>query len=158
MFRRAHDRRSQTGLTLLELVAASAILLILAGMVLPLAEMKIKREKEVELRRALRTMREAIDRYKDAADRGLIAVKAETEGYPPDLETLVEGVKLSGAPGRRMRFLRRIPLDPMTNSKDWRLRSVQQPPDSSYWDGKNVFDVSTRSSGTGIDGSLYSEW
>lgn len=158
MFRPPGARPSQAGLTLLELIAASAILLVLAGMVLPLAEVKIKREKEIELRRALRTMREAIDRYKHAAESGQIAVEAQTEGYPPDLETLVEGVKLSGAPDRRMRFLRRIPLDPMTNSKDWHLRSVQQPPDTAYWDGKNVFDVSTRSSGTALDGTQYADW
>lgn len=148
----------QAGLTLIELVVASAILLILATMALPLAQVKIKRDKEVELRRALRTMRDAIDRYKDAADRGLVAVEADTEGYPPDLETLVEGVKLSGAPDRRMRFLRRIPLDPMTNSSDWRLRSVQEPPESFGWNGKNVFDVSSRSTGVALDGTRYADW
>ncbi|MDA2914073.1 type II secretion system GspH family protein [Acidobacteriia bacterium AH_259_A11_L15] len=105
-------RRPQAGLTLLELIVASAILVLLAGMALPLAQAKIRRDKEIQLRRALREMREGIDRYKDAADRGLIAVEAETEGYPPDLETLVEGVALAGAPGRRVRFLRRIPVDP----------------------------------------------
>ena len=148
----------QAGLTLLELVVASAILMVLATMALPLARVKIKRDKELELRRALREMRTAIDRYKDAADRGLIAVQVETEGYPPDLETLVEGVALSGAPGRRMRFLRRIPLDPMTNSTEWGLRSVQDPPDSRYSSGKNVFDVYSRSSGVALDGTYYADW
>ena len=149
---------AQAGLTLLELVVASAILMVLATMALPLARVKIKRDKELELRRALREMRTAIDRYKDAADRGLIAVQVETEGYPPDLETLVEGVALSGAPGRRMRFLRRIPLDPMTNSTEWGLRSVQDPPDSRYSSGKNVFDVYSRSSGVALDGTYYADW
>ncbi|MEE8201816.1 MAG: type II secretion system protein [Candidatus Acidoferrales bacterium] len=151
-------RHPQAGLTLLELIVASAILVLLAGMALPLAQAKIRRDKEIQLRRALREMREGIDRYKDAADRGLIAVEAETEGYPPDLETLVEGVALAGAPGRRVRFLRRIPVDPMTNATNWRLRSVQQPPDAYGWDGKNVFDVSSRSYGTALDGTRYADW
>lgn len=156
MFR--HSPHCQAGLTLLELVAASAILLVLATMALPLARVKIKRDKEIELRRALRELRSAIDRYKDAADRGLVAVQADTEGYPPDLETLVEGVPLSGAPGRRIRFLRRIPVDPMTNSTDWGLRGVQDPPDARFWNGKNVFDVCTRSGGVALDGTRYSDW
>jgi len=150
--------RSQAGLTLLELVVASAILMVLATMALPLARVKIKRDKEAELRLALREIRTAIDRYKDAADRGLIAVQVDTEGYPPDLDTLVEGVQLSGAPDRRVRFLRRIPVDPMTNSTDWGLRSVQDPPDSRYWNGKNVFDVYSRSSGVALDGTYYADW
>ena len=147
-----------TGFTLLELILASTILLLLATMALPLARVKIKRDKEVELRRALREIRTAIDRYKDAADRGLIAVQVDTEGYPPDTETLVEGVQLAGAPDRRMRFLRRIPVDPMTNSAEWGLRSVQEPPDSRSWNGKNVFDIYTRSQGTALDGSRYADW
>ncbi|MFQ5927523.1 MAG: hypothetical protein ACE5MH_08835, partial [Terriglobia bacterium] len=103
-------------------------------------------------------MRTAIDRYKDAADRGLIAVEAGTEGYPPDLETLVVGVPLSGRPDRHVRFLRRIPRDPMTNSTDWGLRSVQDPPDARSWGGQNVFDVYTRSFGSGLDGTRYADW
>ena len=157
MFRPA-ARRGTAGLTLLELVAASAILLILATMALPLAQVKIKRDKEMELRRALRTLREAIDRYKDAADRGLIAVQADTEGYPPNLETLVEGVPLAGKPDRRVRFLRRIPADPMTNSTEWGLRAVQDPPDARSWNGKNLFDVYSRSTGIGLDGTRYGDW
>jgi general secretion pathway protein G len=151
-------RRRESGLTLLELLVASAMLVVLATMALPLARVKIKRDREIELRRALREMRTAIDRYKDAADQGLITIKADTEGYPPDLATLVEGVPLAGKPDRRVRFLRRIPVDPMTNSTDWVLRSVQQEPDSLSWDGKNVFDVSTRSAGIALDGSRYREW
>lgn len=155
---RRFSRCGQTGLTLIELVVASAILLILATMALPLARVKIKRDKEVELHRSLRTLREAIDRYKDAADRNQVAVPVDTEGYPPDLDTLLNGVPLASAPDRRVRFLRRIPLDPMTNSTDWALRCVQDPPDARTWCGKNVFDVSTRSSGTALDGSRYNDW
>ncbi|MBI2956850.1 MAG: type II secretion system protein [Acidobacteria bacterium] len=150
--------RRERGLTLLELVVATAILMVLATMALPLARVKIKSDKEIELRRALREMRTAIDRYKDAADRSLIAVKADTEGYPPDLETLVEGVQLAGKPDRRVRFLRRIPTDPMTNSTEWGLRCVQDEPDSRFWCGDDVFDVYSRSSGTALDGTRYNEW
>jgi general secretion pathway protein G len=151
-------RGGEAGLTLLELILASFILMLLATMALPLARVKIKRDKETELRRALRVMRTAIDRYKDAADRGLIAVQIDTEGYPPDLETLVEGVQLAGAPDRRVRFLRSIPIDPMTNSKEWGLRAVQDRPDSHSWNGKNVYDVYTRSQGTALDGTRYADW
>jgi general secretion pathway protein G len=119
---------------------------------------KIKREQERQLHRALREMRTAIDRYKDASDRGLIAVQADTEGYPPDLETLAAGVQLAGAPDRRVRFLRRIPRDPMTNSTSWGMRAVQDSPDSLSWSGKNIFDVYTRSQGTALDGTRYADW
>jgi len=148
----------QRGLTLLELVVATTILLTLSALALPVAQVQIKREKEAELRRALREIRTAIDRYKDAADRGLIAVEVNTEGYPPDLETLVDGVPLAGRPDRRVRFLRRIPRDPMTNSTDWGLRSVQDPPDARSWGGQNVFDVYSRSFGTALDGTRYADW
>ncbi|MBI4462231.1 MAG: general secretion pathway protein GspG, partial [Acidobacteria bacterium] len=130
----------------------------LSTLALPLAQVRVKREKELELRRALREMRTAIDRYKDAADRGLIAIEVNTEGYPPDLETLVNGVPLAGKPDRRVRFLRRIPRDPMATSTDWGLRSVQDRPDSWSWGGQNVFDVYTRSLDTALDGTRYAEW
>jgi len=151
-------RLDQRGLTLLELVVATAILLTLSALALPLAQVQIKREKEAELRRALREMRTAIDRYKDAADRGLIAIEADTEGYPPDLATLVNGVALAGQPDRRVRFLRQIPRDPMTGTTDWGLRSVQDAPDARSWGGKNVFDVYSRSFGTALDGTRYADW
>jgi len=150
--------RHQRGLTLIELVIAVAIVGILAGLALPMARVQIRRQKEVELRRALREMRTAIDRYKDAADRGLLQVKLGTEGYPPDLETLVKGVQLGGAPDRRVRFLRKIPVDPMTGYLEWGMRSVQDSPDAGSWGGQNVFDVYSRSTATALDGTRYSDW
>ncbi len=149
---------AQSGLTLLELVISCAILLVLAGVALPLARNKVKRDKEELLRYDLREMRDAIDRYKDAADQGKIKVAAGTEGYPPDLDSLVKPMPLTGAPDKRVRFLREVPIDPMTKSKDWGMRSVQDDPDSTSWGGSNVFDVYSKSSGTGLDGTKYSDW
>jgi len=145
-------------MTLLELIIASSILIILASAALPVSRMAIKRQKEIELQEALREMRGAIDRYKDAADRGLIQVELGTEGYPKDLDILVEGVELATAKERRLRFLRRIPLDPMTGRADWGLRSVQDDPKSTSWGGQNVFDVYSRSNGVAINGTRYAEW
>ncbi len=145
-------------MTLLELVIACAILLILSSAALPVARISVKRQKEAELRRDLREIRIAIDRYKDAADRNLIRVEVGTEGYPPDLETLVRGVQLATGTDRRVRFLRKIPTDPMTGRADWGLRAIQDDPDSSSWGGKNVFDVYSRSTGTALDGTRYSNW
>jgi len=143
------------GFTLIELIVATAILVILTGMALPLARVSIKREREHELRRDLWEMRDAIDRYKDAADRGAFQIKLGSEGYPPDLETLVKGVDVQG---KTLRFLRRIPVDPLTGNNEWGLRSMQDEPDSSSWGGQNVFDVYTKSQGTALDGTKYSEW
>lgn len=151
-------RRGQAGLTLLELIVACGILAVLASAAIPVARATIRHKREAELRRVLREMRDAIDRYKDAADRNLIQVEVGTEGYPPDLETLVRGVTLSGAADRRIRFLRRIPEDPMTGSTDWGLRCVQDDPESNSWCGSNVFDVYTKSYGTTADGKKYSSW
>ena len=205
-----HVRKAsgQAGITLLELIIACAILLVLASAAMPVARYTVKRQKEAELHRELREMRDAIDRYKDAADRNLIRVEAGTEGYPPDLDTLVKGVDLvsqqgggiAGAttPGqpivpstgfggafggfgssfgqnqsqgqnggssqgqdliRHVRFLRRIPVDPMTGRAEWGMRSVQDDPGSTSWGGKDVFDVFSLSSGTALDGSTkYSDW
>ena len=204
----------QAGMTLLELIIACAILLILASAAMPVARYTVKRQKEAELHRELREMRDAIDRYKDAADRNLIRVEAGSEGYPPDLDTLVKGVDLSsqqgaGIPGatspgqpivpstgiggafgssfgsnsgtlpsspfgqnqnqsngsnlgqdliRHVRFLRRIPVDPMTGKAEWGMRSVQDDPDSTSWGGKNVFDVFSLSTSTALDGTKYTDW
>jgi len=204
-----HARKAsrQAGMTLLELIIACAILLVLASAAMPVARYTVKRQKEAELHRVLREMRDAIDRYKDAADRNLIRVEAGTEGYPSDLDTLVKGVNLtsqqgagiagattpgqpivpstgfggfgggfgqnpgstfgqasgqSGSQGqdliRHVRFLRRIPVDPMTGKAEWGMRSVQDDPDSTSWGGKDIFDVFSLSTGTALDGTKYSDW
>ncbi len=145
----------ERGLTLVELVVAVAILLILTSAAIPLARVRIKRERERQLRAALWEMRDAIDRYKDAADRGAFQIKLGSEGYPPDLDTLVKGVDVQG---KKVRFLRRIPIDPMTGKTEWGLRSLQDEPDSGSWGGQNVFDVYTTSNDTALDGTKYSEW
>ncbi|OLC86671.1 MAG: general secretion pathway protein GspG [Acidobacteria bacterium 13_1_40CM_2_60_7] len=144
-------------MTLLELIIASAILLILSSAAIPIARYKIMRGKEAELHRALREMRDAIDRYKDACDRNLIRSEVGSECYPPDLDTLVNGVIL-GTGDKKTRFLRRIPVDPMTGQADWGLRAVQDEPDSTVWGGKNVFDVYSKSQATSLDGTRYMEW
>ncbi len=149
---------AQRGMTLLELIIATSILLILASAAIPVNRMAIKRQKEFELREYLREMRSAIDRYKDAADKNLIQVELGTEGYPKTLEVLVDGVELATAKERRVRFLRRIPVDPMTGRTDWGMRSVQDDPKSGSWGGQNVFDVYSRSSGIALDGSRYADW
>jgi general secretion pathway protein G len=147
------------GMSLLELIIASSILLILSSMALPTVRIVVVRQREQQLREALRQMRNAIDRYKDTADKNLIRVELGSEGFPPDLETLVKGVSVGGgATGRNLRFLRRIPVDPMTGIKEWGLRSIQDDPDSTSWGGKNVFDVYSKSNGTALDGTKYSDW
>jgi len=156
--RTRHAAGKSAGMTLLELIIACGILLILASTALPLARVTVRRHKEALLREALREMRTAIDRYKDASDKNLIQVKAGTEGYPPDLDTLVKGVDLAGAPDRHVRFLRKIPNDPMTGNADWGLRSVQDDADSQSWGGQDVFDVYSHSTATALDGSHYSDW
>ena len=150
---------SEAGMTLLELILASAILLILSSSALPIARYTIVHKREELLSYELRQMRDAIDRYKDLADSNKIRVEVGTEGYPPDLETLVNGVKLGTAgDDKKIRFLRRIPVDPMTGHPDWGLRAVQDDPDSTSWGGKNVFDVYSKSEATATDGRRYSEW
>jgi general secretion pathway protein G len=145
-------------MTLLELIIACTILLILSSAAMPLARYTIMRQRETELRQDLREMRNAIDRYKDLSDRNLIRVELGSEGYPPDLDTLVKGVQLGAANDRRIRFLRRVPIDPMTGRPDWGLRAIQDDPDSMSWGGKNVFDVYSKSQGTALDGTKYSDW
>lgn len=140
----------------------SAILLILASAAMPLAKVTVQRQREAELRRNLREMRIAIDKFKDAVDTGQIGstdIRAGSEGYPPDLETLVEGVSAAGdASGRKLKFLRRIPVDPMIGSTEWGMRSYQDRPDSRSWGGQNVYDVYSKSDGTALDGTKYRDW
>jgi general secretion pathway protein G len=152
----ARCRSIQSGFTLIELIVAATILSILTMMALPLARIGIQREKERQLRAALWEMRDAIDRYKDAADRNAFQTKVDSQGYPPDLETLVKGVEISG--GKKLRFLRSLPTDPMTNSKEWGLRSMQDDPDSDSWGGQSVFDVYTKSDNVALDGTKYKDW
>lgn len=149
---------SQAGLTLLELILTCAILLILSSAALPIARYAVVREKETILRHSLDEIRNAIDRYKDAADHQAIRIEIGTEGYPPDLQTLVSGVKLGSSGDKKIVFLRKIPIDPMTGRADWGLRAVQDDPDSRHWSGKDVFDVYSQSAGTAMDGTKYSDW
>ncbi len=151
-------RRSGRGFTLVELIAAMAILLLLTSVALPVARMQVARTREAELRRALREIRDAIDRYKDFADRGMITTNPDTFGYPPDLETLVKGATLKGSGAARYKFLRRIPVDPMAGGADWGLRSMQDDPDSRSWGGRNVFDIYSKSQGRALDGTKYADW
>lgn len=146
----------QAGMTLLELIIACSILLILASAAEPLVRITIVRSREAELRRDLREMRNAIDRYKDMADAMAFQVEVTSNGYPPDLDTLVNGVTI--AANKKVRFLRRIPVDPMTGQRDWGTRSVQDDPDATGGGGDNVFDVFTKSQGTALDGTKYSSW
>jgi general secretion pathway protein G len=153
----SRKRNGSAGMTLIELIIATAILLVLASAAMPLARVTIVRSRENELHRDLREMRDAIDRYKDASDRGLIQVEQDTEGYPPDLDTLVAGVQL-GTGDKKVRFLRKVPVDPMTGKAEWNFQAVQDSPDSTSWGGKNVFDVHSKSSGTALDGTKYVDW
>jgi general secretion pathway protein G len=150
------------GYTFVELLVVTALVAILASAVMPLARVATQRQREIELRRTLRELRTAIDHYKDAADQGMIAateLKLGNEGYPPTLEVLVEGVRASGdATDRKLKFLRRIPIDPLTGTKEWGMRSYQDRPDARSWGGQNVFDVFTTSEGTALDGTKYKDW
>ena len=150
------------GYTFIELVIVTAVLMILATMVMPLAQVTSQRQREAELPRSLREMRTAIDKFKDAVDSGQIPqteLEPGSEGYPADLETLVEGVSAAGdASGRKLKYLRRIPIDPMTNSTEWGMRSYQDRPDSTSWGGQNVFDVFTTNTDTALDGTKYNDW
>jgi general secretion pathway protein G len=155
---RRSEGSSAAGMTLLELILACSILMILSTAALPIARYTIIHKKEELLRYDLRQMHDAIDRYKDLADRNLIRVEVGSEGYPPDLDTLVKGVQLGAGNDRKVRFLRSIPVDPMTGQAEWRLVAVQDDPDSTSWGGKNVFDVHSKSQGTASDGTRYSDW
>ena len=157
-----HGLRRDNGYSFVELLVVTALVAILASAVMPLARVAMQRQREVELRRTLRELRTAIDHYKDAADQGMIAateLKLGNEGYPPTLDVLVAGVRASGdATDRKLKFLRRIPIDPMTGTKEWGMRSYQDRPDARSWGGQNVFDVFTTSEGTALDGTKYKDW
>ena len=152
----------ERGFTLVEVIVVVTILLIMASAAMPLARVTQQRQKEAELRRSLREIRTAIDKFKDAVDNGLIAtteLRPGSEGYPPDLDTLVDGVPAANdASGRKLKFLRRVPIDPMTNSKEWGKRSYQDRPDTTSWGGQNVFDVYTTSGASALDGTKYRDW
>jgi general secretion pathway protein G len=148
-------KRGERGLTLVELIVTVSLLAILASAAVPVARFQVKREKERELRRDLWEMRDAIDHYKDAADKGAIQTKVDSQNYPPDLETLVTGVDVQS---KKVKFLRRIPIDPMTGRAEWGLRSMQDDPSSDSYGGQSVFDVHSKSTGTGLDGTKYSDW
>jgi general secretion pathway protein G len=156
MLRRRRNSTVRTaGFTMVELVVAIAVISILAGMAYPVARNVIKRQKERDLRQALWEMRDAIDRYKDAADRNAFQQKVGADGYPPDLETLVKGIDSNG---KKLKFLRKIPKDPMTGDTEWGLRSMQDDQDSTSWGGQSVFDIYSKSTGTGLDGTKYATW
>lgn len=148
-------RSGERGLTLVELIVTSAILGILASAAIPVMSFEVQRQKERELRADLWMMRNAIDKYKDAADKGAFQTKVDSQGYPPDLDTLVKGVDVQG---KKVRFLRKIPTDPMTGNTDWGMRSMQDDPDSDSYSGDSVFDVYSKSTGTALDGTKYSDW
>jgi general secretion pathway protein G len=155
------DAERSRGVTYLELIATATILIILASAILPMGRVAVQRQREIELRRDLRTMREAINRYKLAVEQGQIGgtdVKLGSEGYPEDLETLVKGVRRVGTVDRKLKFLRRIPVDPMTGTAEWGLRCYQDDPDSTSWCGDNVWDVYSKSTAKGLDGTPYNTW
>ena len=155
MKRRLTIRRGERGLTLVELIVTVAILAVLASAAVPIARFQVKRQKERELRYDLWMMRDGIDKYKDAADRGAFQTKVDSQNYPPDLQTLIDGVDIQG---KKVRFLRRIPVDPMTGNTEWGLRSMQDDPTSDSFGGQSVFDVYSKSQGTGLDGTKYKDW
>jgi len=149
------------GVTYLELIATATIMMILASAILPMGRVAVQRQREIELRRELRVMRRAIDQYKQAVDQGQIGgtdVKLGSEGYPEDLETLVKGVRRVGTVDRKLKFLRRIPVDPMTGTAEWGLRCYQDDSDSTSWCGDNVWDVYSKSTAKGLDGTTYNSW
>jgi general secretion pathway protein G len=153
--RNSNRMSNQAGLTLIELIVTCAILGILASAAVPMARFKIQREKERELHYDLWQMRDAIDHYKDAADKGAFQTKVDSQNYPPDLEELVKGVDIQG---KKVKFLRKIPIDPMTGKAEWGLHSMQDDPTSDSYGGQSVFDVYSKSTGTALDGTKYAQW
>lgn len=153
--KRPTRKPGERGLTLIELIVTVAILTILASAAVPVARFKVKRDRERELHYDLWQMRDAIDHYKDAADRGAFQTKLDSQNYPPDLDTLVTGVDVQG---KKVKFLRRIPVDPMTGKAEWGMRSMQDDPTSDSFGGQSVFDVYSKSQGTALDGTKYVDW
>ncbi len=151
-------RRRQGGFTVVELAVVAAMIAILTGMVVPVVRYTVKRQEEIELRFQLRLMRDAIDKYKQSSDAGLIPPQLGTEGYPPDLDVLVNGAKLVGQIDKKQKFLRRVPVDPMTKKPEWGLRSYQDDPKTTSWGSQNVYDVYSLANGRAIDGSYYKDW
>ena len=157
--RRGPDGRSERGVTLLEMVVTIGVLLILASVTVPTARFAVKRQKELELRRSLRDMRRAIDEYKKYCDAGAIAKEGvDSECYPTDLDILVEGVDKVGTVGQKVKFIRKIPIDPFTKTTEWGKRSLQDDADSTSWGNQNVYDVYTTYEGTALDGTEYQDW
>lgn len=158
MMLRRPSEKAEKGFTLAELVMVAAVMVILASVTLPVAKFTSRRTKEMELRAALREMRYAVDEYKRFSEMGLIPIDLGTEGYPADLDVLVEGVEVVGQVDKKLKLLRRIPLDPMTGEREWGLRSYQDEPDSTSWGGENVYDVYSLSGGVGLNDVPYREW
>jgi general secretion pathway protein G len=150
--------RRQRGFTVVELAIVAAMIAILTAMVVPIARYTVKRQKELELKDQLRFMRNAIDKYKQYSDNGVIRIQLGSEGYPPDLDTLVDGVPQIGQINKKLKFLRQVPIDPMTGKAEWGLRSFQDEPDSIAWGGQNIYDLHSLSGGRAIDGSYYKDW
>ena len=161
-FTKSRTRQLNAGFTMIELLVVLALIVILASAIMPLAKVTAQRTREAELRRSLREMRTAIDRFKDAADLGqigMLELKAGSENYPADLDQLVEGVTAANdATGKKLKFLRRVPIDPMTHKAEWGMRSYQDKPDATRWGGQNVFDVYTTFDGTALDGTKFRDW
>lgn len=151
-------RHREAGFTMVEVAIVAVMVAILAGMVIPVARYSLRRQKELELKHQLRTMREAIDKYKQLSDAGLIPLEIGGEGFPPDLETLAKGVDLVGQVKKKQRFIRKLPIDPMTGKAEWGLRSYQDEPDSFAWGGQNVYDVYSLSQAKALDGTYYKDW
>jgi len=152
------NRGDRRGFTLIELLATITIMSILVGLSIPLVRNSVKREREIQLRQNLREVRVAIDKFKEASDQGKIEVPTDTEGYPQSLDALVDGVQLLGQAGKNFKALRKVPIDPMTNSTDWGMRSYQDEPTAQSWGGQNVFDVYSKSDGVAFDGTRYKDW
>ncbi|MEO6324635.1 MAG: type II secretion system protein [Thermoanaerobaculia bacterium] len=156
--RRFMGRAAARGYSLVELAIVVAMIMILTAMIVPVTRFAMSRQKELELRAALRTMRNSIDEYKRLADQGLIPIELDTEGYPKTLDKLVDGVELVGQIKKKKRFLRKVPIDPMTGKAEWGLRSLQDEPDSTSWGRQNVYDVYSLSSGRALDKTNYKDW